>query len=155
VKPYGCVPALALLGVLAVSTIAAGQVVSSEAPEKVIALSYRGSHRAYPLRLFADRRIVNDVVGSMEIAVFHDPELNLSTAWFRTVLGEPIEFSGTAAGTTAEDLTTITRWDMTTGVAVGGNLAGQRLVPIPFTTTGWREWVAAHPQAQVYRPEGQ
>ena len=153
-RPRGCVPAFALAGLLAMSAVAGAQDTAPPAPDKVIALSFRGSHRAYPLEVFAERRIVNDVVGSMEIAVFHDPGLNLSTAWFRTVLGEPIEFSAAAAGTLAEDLTTITRWDMTTGVAVGGNLAGQRLVPVPFTTTGWREWAAAHPEAQVYRPEG-
>ncbi len=146
------VPAFALAALTAAA--AASGAAGAEEAEKVIALSFRGSHRAYPLRLFADRRVVNDVVGSMEVAVFHDPEQNVSTAWFRTVLGEPIEFSGTASGTMAEDLTTITRWDMTTGVAIGGNLAGQRLVPVPFTTTGWSEWVAAHPETQVFRPEG-
>jgi hypothetical protein len=148
------VPAVALAAVLAAAAVGGAQGTTPEASEAVIALSFRGSHRAYPLGIFADRRIVNDVVGSMEIAVYHDPERDLSTAWFRTVFGEPIEFSAAANGILAEDLTTITRWDMTTGVAVAGNLVGQRLVPIPFTKTGWGAWIAVHPEAQVYRPEG-
>lgn len=124
------------------------------APDPVIALSFRGAHRAYPLRVFSGRRVVNDVVGSMEVAVFHDPEKGQSAAWFRTVLGEPIEFPAAATGGVAEDLTTITRWDLATGVAIAGNLQGQRLVPIPFTVTTWAEWLAAHPRAAQYRPEG-
>ena len=94
---------------------------------------------------------MNDVIGDMEVAVFHDPERGLSAAWFRMVLGEPIEFSGAATGTVADDLTTITRWDLTTGVAVGGNLQGQRLVPLPVLTTSWAGWAATHPNAQVFR----
>lgn len=93
---------------------------------------------------------MNDVVGDMEVVVFHDPGRGVSAAWFRMVLGEPIEFSAVAQGDVAEDLTTVTRWDLTTGVAVGGNLEGQRLVPLPVTTTSWAGWAARHPNAQVF-----
>ena len=69
------------------------------------------------------------------------------------VHGEPIEFSGAATGTVADDLTTVTRWDLATGVAVGGNLQGQRLVPLTVTTTSWAGWAATHPNSQLYREE--
>ncbi len=94
--------------------------------------------------------MVNDVIGNLEVAVFHDPDRGLSAAWFRMVCGEPIEFSGAATGTVADDLTTITRWDLVTGVAVGGNLEGKRLVPLAVTTTSWAGWTAAHPNAQLF-----
>jgi hypothetical protein len=138
-----------LLALLVSATPVAAQP-ALEAGQPVIALSFRGTHRAYPLTLFSDRRVVNDVIESMEIAVFHSPELGVSAAWFRTVLGEPIEFSGEAAGAVADDLTTITRWDLTTGVAVAGNLEGQRLVSLPATLTSWDGWAALHPNAGVY-----
>lgn len=121
------------------------------AQEAVVGLSVRGAHRAYPATLFSARRVVNDVIGDMEIAVFHDPERGLSAAWFRIVHGEPIEFSGTATGTVADDLTTITRWDLATGEAVGGNLQGQRLVSLPVLITSWAGWAATHPNSQVFR----
>ena len=121
------------------------------AQEAVVGLSVRGTHKAYPTALFSSRRVVNDVLGDMEVAVFHDPERGLSAAWFRIVLGEPIEFSGAANGTVADDLTTITRWDLTSGVAVGGNLQGQRLVPLSVKTTSWAGWAATHPNAEVFR----
>ena len=144
----------ALFGMLALVAIharAPGQSVPPAAQEVVVGLSVRGAHRAYPTTLFSARRVVNDVIGDMEVAVFHDPERGLSSAWFRLVLGEPIEFSGNATGTVADDLTTITRWDLATGVAVGGNLQGQRLVPLPVLTTSWAGWAATHPNAQVFQ----
>ena len=39
------------------------------------------------------------------------------------------------------------------GVAVGGNLQGQRLVALPLTTTSWAGWAAKHPNGGVYEPE--
>jgi len=138
-----------LLALAAPLSAAAGPPVPGTG-EQVIGLSFRGAHRAYPLTLFSDRRVVNDVIGSMEIAVFHSPELGVSAAWFRTILGEPIEFSGTATGAIADDLTTVTRWDLTTGVAVAGNLQGQRLTALPATLTSWDGWAALHPNAGIY-----
>ena len=148
----------ALIGFLALLALPArpgrGQDAAPAAPaaqEPVVGLSVRGTHRAYPMTLFSTRRVVNDVIGDMEIAVFYDPERGLGAAWFRMVRGEPIEFSGTATGTVADDLTTITRWDLATGVAVGGNLQGQRLAPLPVLTTSWASWASAHPNAQLFR----
>jgi hypothetical protein len=147
---------------LAVSAVilalVAGQARAAQAPpaappapeEPVVGLSFRGVHRAYPLRLFAQRQVLNDTVSRQEVAVFHDPQRGLVAAWFRCVHGEPLEFSGTAPGAVADDLTTVTRWDLTTGVAVGGNLAGQRLVPLPVTRTTWGGWLAAHPNAVLF-----
>jgi len=139
----------ALLPALTAAAFAAPAAV--DAGEPVIGLSVRGAHRAYPYALFSERRVMNDVVGSMEVAVFHDPERGTVAAWFRTVLGEPIEFSGAADGTVADDLTTITRWDLATGVAVGGNLQGQRLIAVPVTSTSWAGWTALHPDAALYQ----
>ena len=147
----------ALVGFLALLVLPArpgrGQAAAPAAPaaqEPVVGLSVRGTHRAYPMTLFSTRRVVNDVIGDMEVAIFHDPDRGLSAAWFRMVLGEPIEFSGTAIGTVADDLTTVTRWDLATGVAVGGNLQGQRLVPLPVSSTSWVGWAATHPNTQVF-----
>ena len=147
----------ALVGVCAALSLhirpGSGQTAAPAPQEAVVGLSIRGAHRAYPTTLFSARRVVNDVLGDMEVAVFHDPERGLSTAWFRMVRGEPIEFSGSATGTVADDMTTITRWDLATGVAVGGNLQGQRLVPLPVLMTSWADWAATHPDALVYRDD--
>jgi hypothetical protein len=148
----GPVLAALLLAAAAVPAVAADP--APDAGEPVIGLSFRGAHRAYPLALLGELRVVNDVVGRQEVVVFHDPERAASAAWFRTVLGEPIEFSGESVGAVAEDLTTITRWDLTTGAAVGGNLLGQRLIAVPIVATTWGGWLAAHPDAERYAPPG-
>ena len=147
----------ALLAALLLAAVAAPAMAAdagANAGEPVIGISFRGAHRAYPLVLFAERRVVNDVVGSQEVAVFHDPGPGTSAGWFRTVLGEPIEFSGDAVGAVADDLTTVTRWDLTTGAAVAGSLAGQRLIAVPIVATTWEGWLAAHPNAERFPPPG-
>jgi len=141
--------AAALLGLLGAAPTGA-EAVAPQDGDPVIGISFRGASRAYPLGAFATRPVLNDVIGRQEVVLFHDTAGGLSAAWFRTVLGEPIEFSGRASGTVADDLSTVTRWNMLTGEAVGGNLAGQRLVGLPFTATSWGSWRAAHPDAEVY-----
>jgi hypothetical protein len=130
-----------------------GQPLQAPAEEAVVGLSVRSTHRAYPTSLFSARPVLNDTVGGMEVVVFHDGERGVSAAWFRMVCGEPIEFSGSAVGSVADDVTTVTRWDLSTGVAVGGNLQGQRLTALPAATTTWAGWSRAHPGAEVFRVE--
>jgi hypothetical protein len=128
----------------------AGADRPAEADEPVISLSFRGAHRAYPVSVFSARPVLNDVVGQQEVVVFHDRDRSLTAAWFRTVFGDPIEFSGKTQGNVADDLTTMTRWDLTTGVAVAGNLAGQKLVPLPVNWSSKSAWRAKHPDAPVF-----
>lgn len=145
----------ALLGVLlCLSAPAVAEPAAAPIPgDLVVGLSFRGSHRAYPLAQLAMLRVVNDIVGRQEVVVFHDPERNLTTAWFRTVYGEPLEFSGKVAGSIADDLATATRWNMESGEAVGGNLLGQRLVAVPITMTSWERWRSTHPGTALYPGE--
>jgi len=143
---------LVVLGAALVFPVRSSRGQSPAAPggEAVVGLAVRGAHRAYPATLFSARRVVNDTVGGMEVAIFHDPAHGVSAAWFRMVRGEPIEFSGAAVGTVADDLTTATRWDLATGVAVGGNLQGQRLVSLPVSTTSRAHWTLEHPDTEIF-----
>lgn len=136
-------------GVRAAEPAAAAGDGDAPGPQ-VIAMSFAGRHRAYPLEAFERPRVLNDVLGRQEVAVFHDPVRRLSRAWFRTIFGEPIEFSGEVVGTMAEDLTTITRWDLETGEAVAGGLVGQHLVAVPITLTSWEALKARFPDAQLF-----
>lgn len=121
----------------------------------VLGLSFRGQHRAYPLEIFLPPRALNDDIRQQEVVVFHDQDRGVSSAYFRMILGEPIEFSETVNGTVADDITTITRWDLGTGKAVGGNLAGMELISLPVITTSLNEWRARHPDTEIYRPPRQ
>jgi hypothetical protein len=154
-------PGSALAAFLAVSALLlAVPAAPSRAEEpktedgaKVLGLSFRGRHRAYPVNLFSPPRVVSDSIRQQEVVVFHDPALDISTAYFRMVIGEPIEFSSSVDGTVADDLTTITRWDLSSGKAVGGNLTGMELISLPVTLTSWAEWFASHPDTDVFSPD--
>lgn len=143
------------IGFLSVTIAAAlsGRAVAEEAdpPKRVLGLSYRGHHRAYPLEVFLPPRAVNDNIRQQEVVVFHDPARGVSSAFFRMVMGEAIRFSGSVDGTVADDLTTITRWDLDSGKAVGGNLTGMELMPLPVVTTSLEEWLSIHPDTDIYR----
>ena len=128
-----------------------GAAGETDPAKKVLGLSYRGHHRAYPLELFFPPRAVNDNIRHQEVVVFHDPARGISSAFFRMVMGETIQFSGSVEGTVAEDLTTITRWDLDSGKAVGGNLTGMELIPLPVVTTSLEEWLSRHPDTDIYR----
>ena len=143
----------AVLAIAAALALPSGGVCSGGEEGSVLGISFRGGHRAYPLSLFSEPRVINDEIRQQEVAVFHDAALGVSTAYFRMVLGEAIEFSdAVTGGAVAEDITTITRWDMSSGKAVGGNLVGMELVPIPLSVTTWAEWFATHPDTTVFSP---
>ena len=148
VAALACLSSSAVAG--ANSDVASG--AHGPAGEGVIGLSFRGLHRAYPMKYFSLPTVVNDLIRQQEVAVYHDPERGISAAYFRLVLGEPIEFSGKLSGTVADDLTTITRWDMSSGKAVGGNLLGMDLVPLPIVATSLAEWLKAHPDSTLFSP---
>jgi hypothetical protein len=130
-----------------------GAAAAESGETVVLGLSFRGRHRAYPLKYFLPPRVINDWVREQEIAIFHDSDLGLSVAYFRMVIGELIEFSGDVRGGVADDLTTMTRWDLKTGKAVGGNLVGMELIPLPVLTSSRTDWFAAHPDTTVFSPE--
>lgn len=145
--------ALALVAAMAcLLTGAASGANSGAAGDAVIGLSFRGLHRAYPVKYFSPPMVVNDRIRQQEVAVYHDSKRGISAAYFRLVLGETIEFSGKISGTVADDLTTITRWDMASGKAVGGNLVGMDLIPLPFVTTSLSEWLKVHPDSTLFSP---
>lgn len=144
----------ALLGILIGAGASTAAPAAAPAPaDPVVGLTFRGVNRAYPLGQLAARRVVNDVVARQEVVIFHDPQRNLTTAWFRTIYGEPLEFSGQVSGSIADDLATATRWDLERGEAVGGNLVGLRLIAVPITLTSWGQWRSLHPNAALYTGE--
>ncbi len=147
---------LLAFGLLAVTiatvlTAREGAAGEGDPAKRVLGLSFRGHHRAYPLEVFIPPRVVNDEIRQQEVVVFHDPARGISSAFFRMVMGEAIQFSGSVEGTLADDLTTITRWDLNSGKAVAGNLTGMELIPLPVVTLSMEEWLSRHPDTDIYR----
>ncbi len=120
--------------------------------DPVIGLALVGVQRAYPLSTFSAAPVVNDEVAHLAVLVFYDHDSDIAVAYFRLVAGEPLEFSGNAAGMVADDLTTATRWDLATGKAVGGSLIGQKLIPIPVKRFPLDDWQKAFPKGTLFSP---
>ena len=51
------------------------------------------------------------------------------------------------------DLETGSVWDKATGVAVTGELEGERLVRRESFVSFWFAWTDYHPDTEVYRPQ--
>ena len=142
-----------IVGAAQASALAGVDAADESKSGPVLGLSFRGRHRAYPRRYFSPATVVNDEIRQQEVAIFHDGDRGVSRAYFRMVLGEPIEFAERVKDALADDLSTITRWDMTSGKAVGGNLVGMELVPLDLVRTSWEKWLASHPDTTVFSPE--
>lgn len=142
-----------LTAVLITAAVIAGNAAGMEpaADERVIGLTMGGTHRAYPITLFDEAAVVNDDMGHLAVLVFYNKDTGYASAFFRLVGGEPLLFSGNAAGMIADDLTTATRWDMATGDAVSGNLVGMKLIPIPAAKDHFGEWLKKHPGGTVFQ----
>lgn len=136
---------LLLLAVTAGSGAAAG---GESGP--VLGLSFRGAHRAYPAGGLASPWIINDTIAEQEVLIYYDRERSLARAYVRMVLGDVILFADRPSGVIGDDLTTMTRWDLTRGKAVSGNLAGMELVPLTLTETSRSEWNRLHPDTTLF-----
>jgi len=121
--------------------------------DRIIGLSLMGIPKAYPLAVFSQAPVVNDRIGHLDIIVFYEGQKDYASAFFRIVGGEPLEFSGQARGMEADDLTSATWWDMTSGEAVAGNLVGMKLIPIPVSKILFSDWRALYPGSAIYRAE--
>ena len=144
-------PAVVFLGVLLAAAVPGA--AADRTAEDVLGLSFRGAQRAYRARTSPSPWIVNDIIGRQEVVIFYDRERALARAWVRMVLGEPILFAERPMGTVGDDLTTMTRWDLSTGEAVSGNLAGMQLVPLKLHETTLVEWQRRYPDSTLFTPD--
>jgi hypothetical protein len=124
-----------------------------EAGDPVLGLDVAGTSLAYPTAVFEGPAVVSDSSARMPVIVFYDPRTDFAAAYFSMMAGEPLEFSGRASDeAVADDLTTSSRWDMRTGQAVGGTLAGMKLIPIPVRRDTFSGWLQRHPRGRLWEP---
>jgi hypothetical protein len=117
---------------------------------------------AYPFRLLADERVVNDVVAGEPIVVLWEPgaasaldraaipqgrEVGSVTVFGRAVDGRVLTF-GWQGGAIIDEETGST-WNIL-GQAVAGELEGARLEPVVGNNFFWFSWAAFKPETRVY-----
>lgn len=119
----------------------------------VIALEIDGEARAYPLAILTWHEIVNDVVGSVPVAVTFCPLCNSSIVFDRRV-GEAELFFGTTGNLRKSDLImwddqTQSWWQQFTGEGIVGQYAGEMLTMLPSQVVGFGQFAAQYPEGQV------
>ena len=122
--------------------------------EKVVGVQIGERAKAYPYSLFSDgRMLVTDALGGTPILVFHDSGSRASAAYLATDGKSALTFSEGAQNGVAVDDQTGTVWNLFTGEAERGLLAGKRLEPVRFMELYWFAWADFHPETEVYKPQ--
>src|SRR5262249_20204327 len=109
-----------------------------------------GEFCAYPLRMMAHHRIVNDHLGGPPILVVYGPDSGIGEVYDPVVDAKPLTFDMAAprAGVPmVRDRETKSLWSVVTGQALDGPLAGKRLIRINAVILTWERWRGLHPDS--------
>ena len=103
-------------------------------------------HKAYKQQDVESKIIINDKIGDKSILLTSLYNEN-SRAFDRNVDGKILEFE--YKNDKILDIQTQTEWNYD-GIAISGMLKGSQLERIPFSPGFWFEWVAFHPDTEIY-----
>ncbi len=119
----------------------------------VLALSWKGEHRAYPAKILDQHEIVNDVVADTPIAITYCPLCGSAVGVLREINGQVTEFGVSGLLYNSDlvfyDRATETLWDQIIAEGIVGPLTGEKLELVPITMARWSQWKSAHPDTLV------
>lgn len=123
----------------------------------IVGIDVDGTHKAYPFDLFERTKIISDDFAGIPLLIYHDPHADITAVYDRFVDGTELEFEDLPKENfyrgsldTTTDTLTGSRWDLATGEATTGPMAGSVLEPVPFTTVYWYAWADYFPRTRVY-----
>jgi hypothetical protein len=121
--------------------------------ELVLAIIYKDIKRVYPLQIMVWHEIVNDIIAGDPILITYCPLCGSGIAFERKIDDEAVEFGTSGklynSNLVMYDRKTDTYWSQIDGLAIIGDLAGDRLKPVSIDTVVWRDWKEAHPDSEV------
>jgi len=125
--------------------------------ELVLAITYKGVQRVYPLQILVWHEIVNDKIVGDPLLITYCPLCGSGIAFERTIeineKREEVEFGTSGklynSNLVMYDRKTDTYWTQIDGRAIVGELTGQELIPVSIDTVVWRDWKQAHPDSEV------
>lgn len=134
--------------------------------ERALGLAVNGQAVAYPFSRLAAERVVNDVVGDMDVVVFYEPTalspfeskaggderraVGSATAYRASVDGMALTFA--LRDGRVVDTQTGSEWSAL-GRATAGELAGEELELLAHGTYFWFAWAAFYPGTDIWDGE--
>ncbi|MFY9965399.1 MAG: DUF3179 domain-containing protein [Nitrososphaeraceae archaeon] len=116
--------------------------------EIVIGLENNGQYKAYKLQDVEDKKIINDEINNKPIALFSSFPF-MVRAFDPVVDGQALQYKYNPQNSTFVDLQTGSEWNFE-GIAINGKLKGIELIRLPYDEGFWFEWVAFHPETDLY-----
>jgi hypothetical protein len=135
------------------------KVGSTEWPddELVIALTFNGEARAYPIRLLSLHEIVNDTIGGQQVAITWCPLCFSAIAFDPMVDGRALTFGVSGYlyndNLVMYDHQTNTLWSQLVGQGIRGAQRGTQLATLPSLITSWGEWKTQQPETTILSAE--
>ncbi len=123
--------------------------------EEILGLSNEGSHKAYPLSLLRERRVVNDVVGGLPVVIAASPNSSAARVYARGDRSfEPDSREGTlpAAPSRLVDRSGAV-WQIEEDALTSSADPAEELPRVPASVSFWFAWLAFHPDTEVYGAE--
>ena len=121
--------------------------------ELVLAMTYDGVERVYPLQILVWHEIVNDWIAGDPVLITYCPLCGSGIAYERTLNGEAVEFGTSGklynSNLVMYDRLTDSYWTQIEGLAITGPMTGTELVALSIDTVVWRDWKATHNDSEV------
>ncbi|MDH3944621.1 MAG: DUF3179 domain-containing protein, partial [Anaerolineae bacterium] len=108
--------------------------------------------RVYPLAVVKEQGVINDQIENLPLLLVYNGAFENVFAFDRRLLGQTLTFDETGEPGVLRDRETGTTWDVNTGRALEGELAGQRLMRLSAPLVFWFAWADLHPGSEIYSP---
>lgn len=124
--------------------------------EMVLGVTVGVLAKAYPTRIIAIERLINDHLGGKDILITLGPPSDTGVIFDRAVNSGILTFQPWPDESDElvlmKDLETGTVWEALTGYAVSGPLLGSAMDRIPGESVRMSHWQVSNPQTVVYAP---
>lgn len=121
--------------------------------EFVVGVELNDAAVAYPFSQLNITPVVNDARSDQNLLIAFETGGGSAFVFDRQVGDQVLTFEATGEPFAVTDLETGSRWDLLTGQATAGTLAGETLTPVKSTTSFWFGWKDFHPDTEIYFAE--
>ena len=128
------------------STLIGSSKSSWEDKSWVIGIEAEGIAAAYDWNALKEKRIIQDTVGNLNIALVIGDDGQSFFSWNRNLNGEVLNFNSDTLNLFADDKTH-SRWNAA-GICVSGDMTGSKLKHEQSYQEFWHSWQSFHPQTR-------